>query len=220
MTDEQEGSNHKEMLAGCLYQTLQMSKKMKSHFSEQANGKIDIQPFIVVGLDGEDEEGNHIIGGGVVELQIENEHPVDALPKLLSKLHEEGLQKFAWLSFIIEGYSRRVEITDKEGLEKLRHQERGELEKEFNEKIDTDVEEGIIASIFSWTGDCIAMTSYYKWGDDGLPIYEEEDEDKMLKADVGRTSEMEGRIPDIFDAFIKYCQMCELLNINTEGEDK
>lgn len=218
MTNEQEGSNHKEMLAGCLYQTLEMSKKMKTHFSEQAKGKVDIQPFIVVGLDGEDEEGNHIIGGGVVELQIENEHPVDALPKLLSKLHEEGLQKFAWLSFIIEGYSRRVDKDDKEGVEKLRNQERGELEKEFNEKIDTDVEEGIIATIFSWTGDCITMTSFYKWGDDGLPIYEEEDE--MLKTDVKRTSETEGRIPDIFDAFIKYCQMSELLNTNTEGEDE
>ena len=45
MTNKQEGSNHKEMLAGCVYQTLQMSKKMKSHFSEQAKGKIDIEPF-------------------------------------------------------------------------------------------------------------------------------------------------------------------------------
>ena len=64
------------------------------------------------------------------------------------------------------------------------------------------------------------MTSFYKWGDDGLPIYEEEDEDEMLKADVGRTSETEGRIPNIFDAFIKYCQMSELLNTSTEGEDE
>lgn len=220
MTYEKEGFNHKEMLAGCLYQTLQMSKKMKSHFSEQAKSKIDIQPFIVVGLNGEDEEGNPIIGGGIVELEVGNEHPVDALPKLLSKLHEEGLEKFAWLSFIVEGYSRRVNKDDTKEIEKLRNQERGELEKEFNEKIDTNIEEGIIASIFSWTGDCVTMTSFYKWGDDGLPIYEEEDEDEMLKADVERTSEMEGRIPNVFDAFIKYCQMNELLNTSTEGEDE
>ena len=220
MTNKQEGSNHREMLAGCVYQTLQMSKKMKSHFSEQAKGKIDIEPFIVVGLDITDDEGNRVMGGGIVELERENEHPVDALPKLLSKLHEEGLEKFAWLCFIVEGYSRCVDKDDKEGLEKLRHQERGELEKEFNEKIDTNVKEGIIATIFSWAGDCITMTSFYKWGDDGLPIYEEEDEDEMLKADVGRTSETEGRIPNIFDAFIKYCQMSELLNTSTEGEDE
>lgn len=208
----------KEMLEHCLESSLKMSQEMKTYFSREAKGKEDLRPFVIVGLEMEDDEGNKFVGGGLAEIELKNdEHPVDALPKMLSDLNKEGLEKFAWLSFITEGYARSAVSDSKEAEElvELLNQERGALEKEFNEKADTDVKEGIIATLFSWENESIVMTSFYKWGDDGLPIYEEVDNETGIQ----RTEEMDGKVPYIFNAFIRYCQMCEMLKDELDEEE-
>jgi len=208
----------KEMLEHCLESSLKMSQEMKTHFSREAKGKEDLHPFVIVGLEMEDDEGNKFVGGGLAQIELKNdEHPVDALPKMLSDLNEEGLEKFAWLSFITEGYARSAVSNSKEAEElvELLNQERGALEKEFNEKVDTDVKEGIIATLFTWENEHLVMTSFYKWGDDCLPIYEEINNETGIQ----RTEEADGKVPYIFNAFIKYCQMCEMLKDELDEEE-
>lgn len=208
----------KEMLEHCLESSLKMSQEMKTHFSREAKGKEDLHPFVIVGLEMEDDEGNKFVGGGLAQIELKNdEHPVDALPKMLSDLNKEGLEKFAWLSFITEGYARSAVKDSKEAEElvELLNQERGALEKEFNEKVDTDVKEGIIATLFTWENEHLVMTSFYKWGDDCLPIYEEINNETGIQ----RTEEADGKVPYIFNAFIKYCQMCEMLKDELDEEE-
>ena len=208
----------KEMLKHCLEKTLKMSQEMKTHFSREAKGKEDIRPFIVVGLEMENDEGEKVIAGGIAQMELEDdEHPVDTLPKMLSKLNEQGLEKFVWLCFVTEGYARSpIDSDNAEEIEKLRNLERGALEKEFNEKADTDIKEGIIATLFSWENESLVKTSFYKWGDDGLPVYEEDDEE----IEIYRTEETEGKVPFTFNAFIRYCQMSEILNKEDDEDDE
>lgn len=208
----------KEMLEKCLESSLKMSQQMKVHFSRLASGKEDIRPFVVIGMELKNDDDETIVGGCVAPVIFKGkEHPVDALPHTLNKLHEEGLEKFNWLCFITEGYVRSAEnATEASELEKLLDAERGAMEKEFNEKPDTNVREGIIASLFSWENQSLVMTSLYKWGDDGLPIFDEIDN----KAGITPTPEMSGRVPFVFNAFIKYCQMCEELKNQNEENKK
>lgn len=207
----------KKMLEHCLESSLKMSQEMKTHFSREANGKEDIRPFIIVGLEMENDEGEKVIAGGVAPMELQDdEHPVDTLPKMLNELNKQGLEKFAWLCFITEGYARSpIDSDNAEEIEKLRNLERGALEKEFNEKADTDIKEGIIATLFSWENESLVMTSFYKWGDDGLPIFDEINNE----IDLQRTEEMDGKIPFIFNAFVKYCQMSEMLNNEDDEKD-
>ncbi len=210
----------KKMLEHCLESSLKMSQEMKTHFSREAKGKEDIRPFVIIGLEMENDEGEKVIAGGIAPMELkDDEHPVDTLPKMLSELNKQGLEKFAWLCFITEGYARSaIDSNNAEEIEKIKNQERGALEKEFNEKADTDIKEGIIATLFTWENESLVMTSFYKWGDDGLPVYEEINNE----IDLQRTAEMDGKVPFTFNAFIKYCQMSEILNDedDEEGESK
>jgi hypothetical protein len=200
---------NKEMLVGCATQTVEMVKHNKTEICRENKGASDVSPFLVVGIPVEDEEGNKAIGGAVVHLDISENHPVDELPYALSDLHQEGMTDFVWIMFVTEGYARRANITEQD-LEAPR----GTLEKEFAEKPDTDICEGIIATLFASTGEAVTATCFYKYGDDGLPMYEEAD---YTSCDGGEEDKPQGLVADTFGSFMKYCQAWDTLNEVSEA---
>jgi hypothetical protein len=195
---------------------MELTKGMKSSACEENKGHTDLNPMVVVGLEIKDDEGNEGLGGQVIEMCLSNgDHPVDALPKMLNDLGESGLTKFRFLMFVVEGFARRLSNNEegKKELAKLTQDgdyERGALEKDFHENPLSNVEEGLIATAFAWTGESATMSQFYKYGDNGLPVYE--DDADVFHYDA--TEPQQGRVPDVFHAFVKYCQMVEMSKHN------
>jgi len=213
---ELEGMSEKEVLEKALISTMDLMKAMKSSACEENKGHTDLNPMVVVGLDIKDDEGNEGLGGQVVEMELsKGEHPVDVLPKMLSDLAESGLHQFRFIMFLVEGFARRA--TTEEGQKELANltedggYERGALEKDFHENPASNVEEGIIGTAFAWTGESATLAQFYKYGDDGLPIYDEENAD-VTTYDKG--NEQQGKVPDVFYKFIKYCHLVQMSKSN------
>lgn len=211
-----EGVSEIELLEGSLRQTMEFAKEMKLSLAQENKGRYDIAPFVVVGVEMTDEEGNKGIGGAVVEMELSNSgNPADHLPQMLSDIHEQGLRKFRWIMLIVEGYAKRLDTGEGnadakkyQDLSEYADYQRGQLEKEFHENPLSGVEEGLIGCAFSWSGESAGATQFYKCGDDGSPIY---DEEMVITSHEKHDEGQGGRIPEIFSSFIKYCQMVELL---------
>lgn len=210
-----------EVLEGSLRQSVEMAKMMKHEACRDNNGHYDLPPFLIAGIAMKDEDGEEGIAGAVVEMDLANgTHPVDVLPKMLSDLHEEGLKKFEWLIFIVEGFAKRADThggkTPSDKVPLGDDYERGDLEKDFRENPASEVEEGIIGTLYAWGGQGATLTQFYKYGDDGLPMYEEQTDDMMNYHEADNPQQ--GRLPDVFHAFVRYCHMTEMLS-NTEGDN-
>lgn len=203
--------NNEEMLTLCAKQTVEMTKHGKTEACRENKGASDVPPFVVVGMELQDDEGNQAIGGGMIPLDLENgNHPVDELPYVLSDLHQEGMTEFMWLMFVTEGYARRAgDITEAD-----LNAPRGTLEKEFAEKPDTNICEGIVSTLFAKTGEAVTATCFYKYGDDGLPVYEEPD---FHYSNGGDENKPQGLVADTFGAFYKYCEAWDTLNEASEA---
>lgn len=201
---------NRQMLEGCLNQTMEMAKYNKTELCRENAGKIDHEPFIVLGVK-IDNDGKKVVGGAVLPIDLSNgEHPVDTIPKMLSELHDNGLHNYEWLVLLVEGYAKPSSENTTQATPK-----RGELEKEFLANADTDIKEGIIASLFSWTGEIITQSCFYKYNDQCLPEYGEDVVEYSLNSD----ETLGGRIPDLFQLFIKYCKNYnELATIKTALE--
>jgi hypothetical protein len=200
--------NNEEILTVCAKQTVEMTKHGKTEVCRDNKGASDVPPFVVVGMEVQDDDGNQAIGGGIIQMDLENgNHPVDELPYVLSDLHQEGMTDFMWLMFVTEGYARRTDITDI--TEADLNAPRGTLEKEFAEKPDTNICEGIIATLFAKSGEAVTATCFYKYGDDGLPVYEEAE---YTYCDGGDENKPQGLVADTFGAFMKYCEAWDTLN--------
>lgn len=201
-----------EILEFAMRNTMELMKDAKVRACEENKGHADLNPMLIIGLDIKNEEtGEEGIGGQMVEMCLSNgEHPVDALPKMLSDLNESGLAKFHFLMFFVEGFARRVEKPNGEksikDLCEDTNYERGSLEKDFHENPASNVAEGLIITAYSWTGEGASGTQFYKYGDNGLPVYEEEAEFSTYE----KGNEQQGNVPDVFHKFVKYCQLVEM----------
>lgn len=192
----------REMLEGCLKQTMELAQHAKKSMCIDSAGKSDHDPMLIVGITAVDEDGEERIGGAVISMELENnQHPVNEMPKMLSETHKKGLQEFHWLIMITEGYARRYET--EEEIKKAEVPERGELAKEFAENANSNVAEGIILTMYSWTGESLTNTCFYKYDDKCVPVYEESE---IAYYEAG-DQPPRGRIPEMFMLYIKYCHL-------------
>ncbi len=197
----------KELLEKSLQHTMEMVRAMKTSMCEDNKGHADLNPFCVFGVEIQDDEGNEALGGAIVEMELsKNEHPIEMLPKMLSEVHQQGMDKFLWVMFVCEGYAETDQTKIAQMMKDDSDYEYGSLENDFLNNPVSTVQEGIIATAFSWTGEMATYQQPYKYNDNGLPDFSQEivnyfDEEPM-----------EGRVPNIFTKFIKYCQLAELSN--------
>lgn len=206
--------NNKNLLIKCAEETLEMVKRGKTEMCRNTKGKEDVPPFICFGVEVEDEDGNARIGGAMAEIerQRKGQHPVDALPSTLSKLHKDLMEadtQFIWLMMVTEGYSRRnVNLDDLTEEEKF--PDRGVLEKEFLTKADTNVVEGIVGLLFAQTNEAVMSNCFYKYDDKCLPIYEENE--VMYLDGTDHENYPAGQIAKVMTTFMKYDQACQLIS--------
>lgn len=204
--------SEEELLEKSLRATLAMTKQMKQAKCEHHNGHADINPFLVFGIEMKDDEGNEGLGGAVIELDLsEGENAVEHLPQVLSEISEQGMRKFLWVMLVCEGYCERND-NNAEKLMSSPDYERGTLEKDFLNNPTSTVSEGIIATVFGWEGGSSAFTQFYKYGDDGLPVYEEENEYTVTY--YPKTKPQMGLVPEIMYSFLGYCHLAEQVSNN------
>lgn len=198
----------KELLEKSLESTMEMTRFMKTEMCKDRNGTADLNPFCVFGLEIVDDEGDERLGGAVIEMELENgENPVEMLPKMLSDIHEKGIEKFLWVMFVCEGYAETDPKKVKSMADDDGTYEYGSLEQDFHNNPTSTVQEGLIATCFSWTGESAVYQQPYKYDDFGIPEY-------LDKSESYSEEEMNGRIPNIFARFIKYCQLAQLSENN------
>lgn len=209
----------KEILEGSLHASMDNIKRMKLHACRENNGHADIPPLVLVGksLPTEGEDVEMRIGVGVVMMEMENgDHPADHLPILLSQMYEKvGMEDVVFLAFLVEGFARSTEAkTFHQAVHEF--QQFGSMEDDFHNNPNSDVQEGLIATIYGMDGTSAHMACFYKYGDDGLPIFQ--DDNEISWAD---DLDEQGRVPNIFHSFIKYCDMAKLvLGADTDDDEK
>jgi len=157
---------------------------------EENGGIADAPPLLI---------GEFANGDGFIAPDLIEGHPTDTLPAMLSGLLEGmteryGTPKFLWLAYVVEGYCRPT-MTEEE-MEKAK---RGELEEEYKSNPDTNIREGIIATVYPWDGEAVAQTLLYRYDDNGMPVFDDIDESQ----EVGKAGG--GAIPDLFQMFITHC---------------
>lgn len=211
---------NEELLVGCATQTVEMVKRAKTEMCRDIKGKSDCPPFVVFGVEMEEIDentGKPRMGGAVCQMELNNGyHPVDELPFMLSELHGAGAKDFLWLMFVTEGYARRgVDLSELSEAEAL--PERGALEKEFTEKADTNVVEGIVGTLFSQTSEAVMATCFYKYDDNCIPMYEDTE---TVYANGGDEHFPQGQIAEIITAFIKYCSAYKMLSETHKAVEK
>lgn len=200
------GLTKKELLEKSLEHTMDMTRYMKTEMCKDNKGHTDINPFCIFGLELTDDDGDEQLGGAIIEMDLsQKEHPVEMLPKMLSDLHAEGMTEFIWVMFICEGYAETDPVKVKNMSDNNGTYEHGSMELDFLNNPTSSVQEGIIATCFAWTGESACYQQPYKYDDFGVPVF-------LEKAESYSEKEMNGRIPNIFSRFIKYCQLAELNN--------
>lgn len=205
--------NNEKLLIACAEETLEMVKRGKTEMCRKTKGKEDVPPFLCFGMEVEDEDGNKRIGGAMAEItrQRKGQHPVDALPFTLSKLHKDLMEadtQFIWLMMVTEGYSRRNVDFDTLS-EEEKFPDRGVLEKEFETQADTNVMEGIVGLLFAQTKEAVMSNCFYKYDDKCLPVYEE---NEVLYLDgTDHENYPAGQIAKVMTAFINYDEACQII---------
>lgn len=121
-----------------------------------------------------------------------NGHPTDNLPIMLQVLSDgldekNSTMKWEFLAYVVEGYLGEPDGTPPE---------RGALAHEYKTKADTKIKEAIIITLIMWDGESLCHTYPYRYGDDGLPMWDEEI--------VGDEAPV-GLVPFIFETFRTFC---------------
>ena len=151
------------------------------------NGMCDSPPVLL---------GELPTGEGFIAPDYNDGHPTETLPLMLSVLAEMMHDKFSsvrwnWLAYVVEGYA-----SPSQNGEAPEGWHRGMLEEEYKTNPTSDVREGLIVSMYSWEGESIGATVFYRYDDNGLPVYDEPNLSEQR---------MEGTIADIFTAFTQMC---------------
>ena len=151
------------------------------------NGMCDSPPVLL---------GELPTGEGFIAPDYNEGHPTETLPMMLSVLAEMMNDKFSsvrwnWLAYVVEGYG-----SPSLGGEMPEGWHRGMLEEEYKMNPTSDVREGLIVSMYSWEGESIGATVFYRYDDNGLPVYDEPNLSEQR---------MEGTIAEIFTAFTEAC---------------
>jgi hypothetical protein len=184
---EEEKRDPREVLALIVAQAI----GAKSALCEENGGIADAPPLLI---------GEFANGDGFMAPDFNEGHPTDTLPVMLTGLlkgmtETYGTPEFLWLAYVVEGYCR-PEMTDEEAEKATR----GEMEEEYKNNPASNVREGIVATIFPWDGDPLAVTLLYRYDDKGMPVF---DELTNLEGNVSRG----GVIPDLFQQFIAHCHL-------------
>ncbi len=170
-----------------LAQVVARAMEVKYQLCVDNNGMCDTPPVLI---------GELPTGEGFIAPDYNDGHPTDTLPLMLSVLAEMMHDKLSsvrwnWLAYVVEGYSN-----PNLGDEMPEGWHRGMLEEEYKMNPVSEVREGLIISLYSWEGDSIGATVFYRYDDNGLPVYDEPNLSEQR---------MEGTIADIFTAFTQAC---------------
>ena len=179
---EEEEQTPQEILA----QVIARAMEVKYQMCVDNNGMCDTPPVLI---------GELPTGEGFIAPDYNDGHPTDTLPMMLSVLAEMMVDKFSsvrwnWLAYVVEGYA-----SPSQNGELPEGWHRGMLEEEYKTNPTSDIREGLIVSIYSWDGDTNCVSVFYRYDDNGLPVFDEADEQ-------GETG---GTIADIFKAFTMAC---------------
>lgn len=182
---EEEEQTPQEVLSAVVARAMEVKYEM----CVDANGMCDAPPVLI---------GELPTGEGFIAPDYNDGHPSDNLPLMLSALAETMVDKFSsvrwkWLAYVVEGYAK-PNVEDVNNLPDGWH--RGLMEEEYKTNPTTDVREGLIVSLFPWEGKPIGTTVFYRYNDNGLPMY---DEPEFVDGELG------GVIAEIFTAFTKAC---------------
>ena len=180
---EEEEQTPQELLA----QVVARAMEVKYEMCVDNNGMCDSPPVLL---------GELPTGEGFIAPDYNDGHPTETLPMMLSVLAEMMNDKFSsvrwnWLAYVVEGYA-----SPSLGGEMPEGWHRGMLEEEYKMNPTSDVREGLIVSMYSWEGESIGATVFYRYDDNGLPVYDEPNLSEQR---------MEGTIAEIFTAFTEAC---------------
>lgn len=181
--EEEEEQTPLELLA----QVVARAMEVKYEMCVDNNGMCDSPPILL---------GEWATGEGFIAPDYNEGHPTDTLPMMLSVLAQMMDDKFSsvrwnWLAYVVEGYSNpNLADIPREGWH------RGMLEEEYKTNPTSDVREGLIVSMYSWEGESIGATVFYRYDDNGLPVYDEPNLSEQR---------MEGTVAEIFTAFTQMC---------------
>ena len=204
MTDEEAVFR---VLGHSLEEAMNLSVANKTQMCRDNRGASDLNPVVMFGLPTTDEDGDDAIGVVVMEMVLpDGAHPTECLPLLLSDAHKRGIHNFLWVMFVVEGYTATASDN---GIDPENY-ERGSMEKDFLNNPNTNIREGIIATAYAKTGQSAVLTQLYGYGDDGLPVYDEERRGQFYNTENAQ----QGAVPDVFYSFLRYCGMYELCNGN------
>lgn len=174
---------------------LDLARNMKEEVLKVAeNPVVGINPLLIVGY-GENIED----GGGIAEMVLDDLHPTDALPMMLSDMYSQGhLNNWSWICLVVEAFID----TDQENMNRDDY-ERGTAQKDFETNPFTKVKEAMLATIFTIDKDVFGGYQTFVLGDNGEPKY---DEVEVQEKDALRG----GAIPFIFHSFADFCHMKEV----------
>lgn len=190
-----EHNGHEMEPAELLSSIIAQAMEGKYELCVENKGMVDAPPTLL---------GELPDGAGFIMPDVLEGHPTDNLPMMLTALAEGLLERvgsvrWKWLAYIVEGYA-------KPNLTALpENWERGQMEEEYKTNPATDIREGLIVTLFPWSGDALNATVFFTYDDNGLPVYEEP---MTTQEQVG------GLIADIFQSFTKACHIHETAQSN------
>ena len=163
------------------------TKLRKEKLCREEGGPADSCPIILV----EDSVGEHFLMPDHFD-----GHPTDNIPEMLAELadgltEKNGTMRWNWLAYVVEAYASESD----------KYEERGSMAEEYNNNPASDIKQVLIANIYGWKGMSGVTAITYSYGDDGMPVWEKE-ENAVFGKDGASQS---GIIPFIFERFREFC---------------
>lgn len=190
---EEEERSPQEILSAVVARAMEA----KYELCVENKGIVDAPPLLI---------GELPNGDGFLMPDLLEGHPTDSLPLMLGALGEgmanrmenDGSVRWKWLAYVVEGYAKPATELPTEW-------ERGDYETEYKTNPTTDVREGIIVSVFLWDGSAHGATVFYRYDDNGLPVYDTPE----MTDDDDKGASLGGAVADLFWAFTQACHAYE-----------
>ena len=131
-------------------------------------------------------------------------NPVVNLPVVLERSFREGIRRFDSVSFVSDVYLKGVPLSE---FERVKDEVLSlDFESELANNPFTDVVEAVCCFTFSWTGESRVSVSQYVKGDDGLPVYVDDDvsSGEFLHE---QTEVIGGTVREILESFVNKCKV-------------